>query len=258
MNKQLTRGRSLTILLGVALTILGCVPSNPQTVQDNPSYLSSYLDSDDYTIDSRTILSSLEKGEKDVFFPMVATPDPDSYYFTDGSVPWTQLDYLEIANALSQFVWKENLDFDNWTVHDLRIRRECRDNSVGFDSFDITYYKTIEVNLQKVYTARYIKIYPSANIVSWGGNTNFLGFDKWDSFDPRKFTITADDALQLAEENGGKEARSKVKNGCRILINTSNKKDGSWDVVYYIGASDIFEMLVDPYSGKYEVPTPSP
>jgi hypothetical protein len=103
-----------------------------------------------------------------------------------------------------------------------------------------------------------MEIYPSANIVSWGGNSNFSGFDKWNSFDLRKFNITADDALQLVEENGGKEARSKNKNDCRILVKTSAQNNGSWDVSYYIGASVIFEMLIDPYSGKYETPTLKP
>ena len=90
-----------------------------------------------------------------------------------------------------------------------------------------------------------------------GRGTNFSIIDRWYTVDLTSYKITADDALQVAEENGGKEARSRVKNDCRILIRTPNhENDDRWDVSYYFGVN--FEMLVDPYSGQYQFSTPSP
>lgn len=254
MNKQATTSIRLIIILSIMMgTSSGCQSVANQD-RKYPSTIGTFNDTGDFTINPMTILDSLNRGEINVFTTTLATPSDDTI-LPSGSIHWIQADYLKVADALSQFVWKEPLD--GWLIYHLAFNKECQDNLSGFDSADIIYYKTIGIGWQKMYTARYIQIYPLAGIVSWGGETDFPISDGWATIDLTEFKVTADDVLRIAEENGGKEARLGVGNKCSILISAPNhNNDESWDIGYYYGVN--FEMIIDPYSGKYEIPTPSP
>lgn len=253
MKKGVISGK---VIISCYLLILAISACQSYENQDHkyPSTIGTFADTGDFTINPTTILASLNRGEMSVFTPTLATPSADKL-FMPGSIQWTQSDYLKVANALSQVVWKDSLE--GWFIYHLAFKNECQDNLSGFDSVDIIYYKTIEVSRQKMYTARYIKIYPLAGVIYWGGGTNFPISEGWGAIDLKEFKITADDALRIAEENGGMKARSSVHNDCSISISLPNhNNDDSWDIAYYYRVN--FEIIVDPYSGEYEVPTPSP
>jgi len=253
MNKQAT-SISLIIILFILMGIFSACQSTENLDRRYPSTIGTFNNTGDLTINPMTILDALNRGEINVFTPTLATPS-DNTIMPSGSIHWTQSDYLKVADALSQFVWKEPLK--GWFIYHLTFNKECQDNLNGFDSADIIYYKTIGGGWQKTYTARYIQIYPLAGIVSWGGETEFPISDGWATIDLTEFKITADDVLQIAEENGGQDARLRVGNECNILISMPNhNNDDRWNIGYYYGVN--FEMVVDPYSGKYEVPAPSP
>lgn len=245
--------KAIIISLVLIVTIGACQPIGNQN-HKYPSTIGTFNDTGDFIIDPMTILDALERGETNVFSPTLATPGDDAI-LPSGSIQWTQSDYLKIANALSQSIWNEPLD--DWLIYYLRFENTCQDNLSGFDSFEAIYYKTIGAGAQKIYTARYIEIYPLARIIYWGGDTDFPISSGWAAIDLRKFKITADDALRIAEENGGVETRVRARNECSISINLPDgNNDGKWDIAYYY--SPIFEIFIDPYSGKYEVATPSP
>jgi len=253
MNKQAISRRSLITLFGLLITVNAC-QSLENEHNKYPSTIGIFNETGSVTINPTTILDSLNRGEINVFAPIVATPS-DNAILPPGSIQWSQSDYLKVANALSQYVW--NATFENWLVYYLAFGNECQNNLGGFDFAEIIYYKTIGVGWQKMYTARYIQINPLAGIVSWGGETDFPISDGWAAIDLTEFTITADDALRIAEENGGKDARLRSGNECTILISIPNHNDDTnWNVGYYYGIN--FEIIVDPYSGKYEFPTPIP
>jgi len=50
-----------------------------------------------------------KNGEKNVFTPVMATPEVDEKLYSE-PFPWKQSDYLNIANVLHQYVWNETLD----------------------------------------------------------------------------------------------------------------------------------------------------
>ena len=220
----------------------------------NPGYPSSYSDFVDYQIDPNTILSSLQLGETNIFTPMAATPNPESPLLPSGSLPWTQSDFMRIANAISQLAWKEPLELEKWTIYYLAFGRECQNSPRGFNWMELTYYKTARENWKEIYPTRHIEIYPLYGSVSTGSSSNFDSkyFVGSNQTDFTEFNITADNALQLAEENGGKAARLEHNNDCLILIRTPiHTNDERWGVDYYPGV--YFEMTIDPYLGKYEL-----
>jgi len=235
------------IVLLFVLIIVACNPFMDEVVE-YPVGLGSYLETGYYAITPETILASLDRGETKIFMPLLATPEAN--LFPSGSFPWRQQDYLKIANALSRFVWKDTLE--DWKLYKMDFDKDCNDNPVGFDDAQITYFKTEG----EQYTTREVDIYPLSKEVDWGGgDTHFpRPFFGWKSIDLEKLQVSADDALQIAETNGGKQARLAVKNECKILVVVApNINHDSWDVGYYSGATTLFEMLVDPYSGSYRI-----
>jgi hypothetical protein len=181
---------------------------------------------------------------------ILATPGSDDQLLSPGSVPWTQSDYLKISRAMFQLVWQESLEW--WIIQDLTFDRECQDNPIGFDIGNLTLYKVKGFE----YSVREITIYPLAGVVDWGDAITYLppltSLSRWKNIDLARMNITADDALRIAEEHGGKEARLSDNNDCRIYISIpGSKNDYRWKVSYYFTPS--LDLFIDPFSGKYEI-----
>ena len=217
----------------------------------NPGFISSYGPSGYYTFDPKTILASIERGEADVFTPFVG--NPDEITLEDLSIDWTQMDYLKITNLLSQQIWNESLDLEGWDVYSIYFQSECKDNPQGFNEFSIVYYKALGVkNWERRYTVRLVDIFPWQGLIRWGGDSDFSVplLSAWDNIDLLKFKITPLDAMQIADKNGGKEARLHVGDVCTISVSMFQQDDGMWEVAY---PQAYFRMSVNSNTGAYKV-----
>lgn len=183
------------------------------------------------------------------FFPLLEDPNLIES-LTDLSFSWTQLDFLNIASALGQMIWDDPMSLRNWQVYSLTFEKTCQNDFSGYHFGSISYFKEVDTNEKEIYTARLIEIYPSFSWVRWGNQANYSEpiLSKWKNVNLIEAKITAEDALQIAEENGGREARIKVENKCLIYVNSQS--DNKWEVDY-IGAD--FHMLIDFYTGEYEM-----
>lgn len=206
-----------------------------------------YPYSGNYDINPESILADLERGEEDVFKPISATPEVYSYLPT-GSFPWHQADYLNIAHALHQYTWKENLD--GWRLYSMHFFRGCQDNPVGFDSGEFIYFRGSNALLD--YETRILDIYPTGGTeggVSWAKANYPRSIFGWKNIKLEKLEVTADDCLQTAEKNGGKKERLMVSNDCEIHVSLSPNSDytSDWNITYYNNGYVIFEMNISPY-----------
>lgn len=252
MNKSFQQKRNITVIIAVlAVMIILCgviyISSNPldESARRYPINLGSFADTGSYEINPQTILSSLDHGQIDVFAPELATPQSP---VSNEPVAWSQEDYQKIAEALHQFVWKESLD--GWSLYRMEFYAICLDSPSGFEYADFIYYKDIFSNGKLLYTAHEIFITPQYHNVSWGGNTNFpRPIFGWKSINLSNLKITAENALSIAEEKGGKSARLSVRNECSISLLLSG--DTGWDVLYGgNGGLSNFHIRLDPYTGK--------
>jgi hypothetical protein len=241
--------KSILIVIGllVLLTIVDCDPyTSPGSL---PMGLGSYNDIQYFSFEPESVLTVLDQGTGETFKPLPATVDNN--LFSSGSFPWRQQDYLKIAGALNQVVAKDTLE--DWKIFKLHFDRDCADNPTGFDYVNMTFFKTDGDQ----YSAREIDVYPLAKEADWGGDTHFPRpfLFGWKSIDLEKLKVTADDALQMAETNGGKEARLAEKNSCYILVMLSPNTDHeNWGVYYYGDHSaTLFAMTINPYSGEYQI-----
>lgn len=121
--------------------------------------------------------------------------------------------------------------------------RDCADTPVGFDLFLVTYFKAVGNR----YATRQIEVWPLSKEAIWAGNANFPRpfLFGWKEIDLGKLKVTMDDALRMAEANGGKAARQAANNNCSITITlVPNVDDGNWHVYY---DSTTFQFSVSPY-----------
>jgi hypothetical protein len=212
---------------------------DPATINDF-SYIGSYK------IDPSTILKSID-GEPSMVFLPETTVMPASN--TNNEVAWTQAEYYKIAAILFEFVWKEPLN-KNWSIHRISFGANCKENPVGFERATFVFNQLLFQGENFRYNARAVEIAPLDGEVFWGGGNTYPRplFGK-SQFDLDNLKITADDALSIAEKNGGKALRQSGQNRCRVGLYL---EEGGWNVVYFglvtIGRSP--ETYIDPYTGK--------
>src|SRR5574341_496161 len=202
-----------------------------------------------YKIDPQTILKSLDNGETKVFAPETASPEDPIF---DKYFSWRQADYTKVTAALHEFVWNEGLN--DWKLYNMYFGTPCHDNLSGFELGKYYYFKTIfHKNGQVDYAGRGFLITPQYGDVEWGTGPNYphpiLG---WKSVNLNKVKITAEEALTIAEQNGGKEARLYVKNECNITAQLSG--NSGWRIFVYRNdtGSSIFRLEIDPSTGEIE------
>ncbi len=235
---------SIAIVVG-SLTVLNKYFDNLIESPRGPREFSVW---NDYRIDPKTILEKLDQGGQEVFTPVLVTPvDYEKIY--QQPFQWMQADYLKIANALHLYIWKEPLE--DWLLYDMSFYGDCRYNPVGFDLFKSIF---IKYDGARKYTAHEIDIYPLYAGVSVAEETNLEQpmFDLG-SVNLNKLKVTVDDALRIAEENGGRNFRLAIKNQCNMSFRISSNNQ-----VWYINysnqdSSSVFEMSIDPYTEKYKL-----
>ena len=173
-RKRIAIALLILLIAGLAVAafmlIATFAPVLNEQVKLYPGGPHSYSNSGDYTINPRTIITNLNQGESNVFTPITVTPGPFSP-LPVGSFLWHQPDYFEITNALYQFVWKKSSE--DWNLYHVYFNRGCQDNPSGFDEGEITYFKTIEINGEKEYTAREIGYISSVQRSELGRRNKF-------------------------------------------------------------------------------------
>jgi hypothetical protein len=216
--------------------------SEPDRLSDYPEDKTYY-----FQFDPKTILASLDQS-KDAFLP-ISYDDFIDINGKDASytgIEWTQSDFLRVVNILSQRVWNEPLDLDDWDIYSIDFHGHCNDNFVGFGWLDFIYYKTIKIGWEPVYNARYIRLDLQSGL-AWMGDNDFsrdifLGY--WENIELTTFRTTAEQAVQIAEEYRKNTAKANDKD-CGLLIKGNNH---SWDVYYDWPTS--LKVFIDPFTGE--------
>lgn len=262
MYKEIKKRRPSIVPIAVFILFLCCVLAE-STYNLIPFYTDPhpyprglgdyYYNHGFFRIYPETLIESLDNGKSDAFFPETSNIDEMGWRgpaLYDKPIQWDQLDYIKIIDALNRYVWKDNLN--DWNVYSLYFYADCQ-NSNGFWEGEIIYYKTIFNNGRFEYITRYVLIEPTYLDVAWGGGVNFprppLG---WKKINLSKLKILANDALRIAEENGGREVRLKARDDCRAISVRLQPESGNPGWVVDYGSSDYhdFVLQIDPYTGE--------
>ncbi len=248
MNKDTIRRavRTFTICLGIlGIVIIYVFDPFIEGVQQYPSGIGH--ERGYYKIDPERILTSLSNGDTRVFTPETTSPEDPIFqkYFS-----WRQLDYTKVTAALHEFVWNEGLD--GWKLYYMYFDTPCHDDLRGFELGEYYYFKTIfNENGRIGYAGHGLLITPQYGDVEWGSSPNYPHpLFGWKRVNINKIKITAEEALAIIEQNGGKEARLLVKNECKITAKLSGYSGWRIFIYRYDTGSSIFSMEIDPSTGK--------
>ena len=210
-----------------------------------PSHISSYADMGYFKIDPRTILASLERGDVDVFKPLLEDPR-DIEEIPDITISWSQADFLRIASALGQFVWSDPMDLQDWSLYYISFDGSCEE-SLGFDYAEIVYFKTGTTT----YTTRLVEIHPYFGWVGWGSGETYPKpvLRRWKGVDLLGAEVSADDAFRIASKDA--KERFQATNYCHVIVSTPQNNDhGKWYVDFFANPQYVV-YIVNLDTGKF-------
>ncbi|GEM_PF-1482427 len=206
-----------------------------------------------YQIDPSTILADLRSGENDVFHLLENEPESFKNIYPSGTFSWSQENYLKVAQAHLLSLTGETMgEWKIFSAGDLGIY-QCRDDMQGFDGAKIIFYK----ETPEAFPVVYMYIYPLEGLIyssylKYERSPIIEGFSKASVYEG---SITADDALQIAEDAGGRKMRQELSNdGCDVWVTYFS--DEYWHVGYSWDTNDLefdLDFKVNSHDGSYKV-----
>lgn len=182
---------------------------------DFPGTLISFVEIGNSKIDPKTILESVERGDTEYLFQMESDFPEDPQFVMP--LEWTQVEFIEVAESVHQIVWKETLE--SWNLYRIDFNANCKDNPTGLSSAGFYYYKETVVKGRETYLLRGIEIDPEYGYITWGSASwprPFWG--RWKIINLDKVTVPVEEALIIAEREGGMDFRKSVGNDCQIWV----------------------------------------
>lgn len=180
----------------------------------------------------------------------------EEFPFLVRETEWTLEDHFLISDSIHQVRWGELPQ--KWRVRDAEFTKICSDTNDGYFESDITYYKK---KLTSIHFSETV-IEKQAGFITLGTRElepYYLDF--WiSSFRWDRLAIQPERAMQIAEQNGGKEFREMVNNSCtvRLFLAPWSLDYAGWQIMYY--EYDDYEyrergdnsliFYIDPRDGK--------
>lgn len=206
-----------------------------------------------YTFDSTTIFDALNQESQNIFSLSSITPTPESSP-PSVTIPWTQSDYLRVAEAVQQSILQEPLGALN--LYYATFTMNCGDINKGtFSEVDFVFYKVIQTEEGATRVQYHIILIPSENFMKTNKAEFIPNIKIIEPIDLSRYQITAEKALQIAEENGGTQKRSEVNDSCMVF----GMVDGptGWTVTYQTRSEyrwmPIYKITIDPQTGSSKV-----
>jgi len=245
----------LFVLLAVSCLLLSC---NSLGKSENEKLISGKEEY--YTIDPATLMNATNQENKEGLF-ILRTPFADQSEMwslpEEKTVYWEQNDYYQVAKTLNEYLGNEPLE--NWGIKYVILDNDCVDAGYGFARGSFKFFKIASSAKGGSRAVMTMDIQPWRKITRVYSAVYSPVIEKWTSLDFEKVKISARQAFEIAEKNGGSDARSKVENKCFVSVSMLAPGSGyNWIVRYTvsnekIGPNTIYEVLVDSRDGKFQV-----
>lgn len=203
----------------------------------------------DFEFNPETVFDDLENGEDDVFMP-AAEEVPER---KPRNIHWYQEDYLNLVNVLADMYLPDIF----WDTHPVSMNTSFLCDEIDQFDYDMhfDYYRYFgeDGNDMEHYL---FHISPEKGSI-WIYNESRTGNTlKPIQFDFKKTRVTFEDALEIAEENGGQEFREERENECGLAIDLDpdNETELYWEVEYHgpkaFSIGDYYRVYVDAVTGE--------
>jgi len=201
-----------------------------------------------YTIDSDTILQDLKAGKSGVFI----LKEDDSYTSIGEPVEWRVEDYEFIFKVFHELTSGESLD--NWQLSYLMFSWDCEHFDKGPQEALFRYVKIEKIRERESRFVSHVLIEPRRNELSGGIIEFYPRYLRWKVADPANM-IGVEEALHIAEVNGGSDYRASVDNQCEITASyypDDNLDYNGWEVSYENDSPGVVDKYyyIDPKTGE--------
>ena len=209
-----------------------------------------------YTINPENILDKINQGETNVFTRVNARPTQNSHPFSEGN-EWGQADYFRIAQALFRQIWQEPYEEQNISYMDFSM--DCSDIEKGlfFSDAILMSYKLKQSGKEESRVEYQLDISPSRSYLFISKGEYVPNINKKKPINLNRHKIPVEEALQIAEKNGGVAIRSNYRNECIINATMRWWDDKGWDVYYRVMKDDfwqeVYEIRIDPETGIFKI-----
>ena len=204
-----------------------------------------------YQFDPNTILSG--EGKSTLFVPV---PFPEEFSESaEMPVIWKQEEYFHVVKLLMKTVWNEQIE--DWRLNIITTRMDCTDfvsGQVIMRGMSIKFFREVPSPGHKVRKDLDISISPSDGIIRvYKGE--YYPYEILDYIEWSNFLISAEQAIIIAEQNGGAVVRTALSNNCGITARiTAGREKDDWRVYYEpINKPSVFEIAVDERTGKHRI-----
>lgn len=228
------------------VVVISLITASCTVKEDTQRYV---LNEYHFTIEPDSVLQSIAKGEEEIFTSIDSDSEPNLEY--PDPVDWKQSDYVQIVNSFHQFVWGEAIY--GWSLNYMTFSMLCSQVGDGFQIASFSFSREQSAGSENFATEHQIDIYPARKLINawdFAYNSRLAGRK---SFEISSVKITAEEALAIAESNGGLENRGTFNNECEIsvILSPNSVNYRGWSVVYSLETySDSFSITVDPMTGK--------
>lgn len=205
-----------------------------------------------YIIQPKIILRAIANGETNAFLP-ITEDDVNairSAVATGSSVSWTQSEYLYIVDAFYKMMLHDTLG--EWHLNSMDFSLACSEVEIGLQDGSFEFFKIVKnENNQEALISRYIDIDPRYKVVLFWEREFYPYVLTRSSIDLTNIKFDATQALQIAEENGGRNQRLTLNNACDISLDLSpdSVRYRGWKIIYR-GNGVTFEINIDPFTGN--------
>lgn len=205
-----------------------------------------------YTIDSKTILQALGRGDENIFTYVgeeYEEDNPETVFLPP--VEWKQAEYMDVAQTFFTIVRDEIMS--DWSVGEMNFSQTCEDAVLGPQAMYFHLYKVTQTD--KEHESRFEMAF---DIAAKEQRVKFLEWEMYPnlgagpSIDLAEIKIPAEDVLRIAEDYAGKEARLSVDNVCRIDLEIiAGQQDNNWLVTYMGYHGDVLVgLIIDSKTGE--------
>ena len=209
-----------------------------------------------YRFDADTIFESLPQNKTAVFTLQDDLSEKETATPPASTVPvqWGEAEYFQVGEAFHEFIWKEPTS--DWKLRFIAFDMNCENVGRGFDGGSFVYYKTEHVyGEDETRFVHDLSIWSPDYFISSYQKELYPVREQWDAIDLEEVNISVEQALAIAEKNGGYDARLAVENACKIEVSIKpvNGYD-AWNVRYYgINYKPYFIIDIDKQTGEYRV-----
>jgi hypothetical protein len=203
-----------------------------------------------FAIDSDTILQDLKVGKPGVF----VLQDSDKYKPMDLGEPveWSLEDYKFIAEVFHELTFGESLD--DWQLSGLFFSWDCEHFDKGPQEALFRHIKIEKIRERESRFVSEVHIEPRRNVLIGGKIEFYPRYFRWKVVDPAK-TIGVEEALQIAEANGGSDFRASVDNVCEVRASyfpENHLAFNGWEVSYENDSPGVVDKYyyIDPKTGE--------